>query len=116
MKYLFIINDGPYGNERAYNALRLAMAIQKREDAEVSISLVGDGVVNAINNQKTPDGYYNMGSMLKSVIVKKGKVKVWGSCMDARGLSIDMLIKGVDRSTMVELAEMSEKTDKLFVF
>lgn len=22
---LFIINDGPYGNERAYNALRLAL-------------------------------------------------------------------------------------------
>lgn len=76
MKYLFIVNDGPYGNERAYNALRLAMAIQKGEDAEVSVSLIGDGVVNAINNQKTPEGYYNMGSMLKSVLVKKGKVKV----------------------------------------
>jgi len=25
MKYLFIINDGPYGNERPYNALRLAL-------------------------------------------------------------------------------------------
>jgi sulfur relay (sulfurtransferase) complex TusBCD TusD component (DsrE family) len=23
-KYLFIINDGPYGNERPYNALRIA--------------------------------------------------------------------------------------------
>jgi uncharacterized protein involved in oxidation of intracellular sulfur len=57
-----------------------------------------------------------MGSMLKSVIVKKGKVKVWGSCMDARGLSIEMLIKGTERSTMIELAEMSEQTDKLFVF
>jgi sulfur relay (sulfurtransferase) complex TusBCD TusD component (DsrE family) len=25
--YLFVINDGPYGNERPYNALRLAMVI-----------------------------------------------------------------------------------------
>ena len=24
MKYLFILNDGPYGSERSYNALRLA--------------------------------------------------------------------------------------------
>jgi len=29
MDYLFIINDGPYGSERAYNALRLAMNLQK---------------------------------------------------------------------------------------
>lgn len=116
MKYLFIVNDGPYGNERVYNALRLAIAIQKSDEAEVSISLIGDGVGNAINNQKTPDGYYNMGSMLKSIIVNKGQVKVWGSCMDARGLSIEMLIKGAERSTMVELAEMSVKSDKLFVF
>jgi sulfur relay (sulfurtransferase) complex TusBCD TusD component (DsrE family) len=25
----FIINDGPYGNERAYNALRLALNLVK---------------------------------------------------------------------------------------
>ncbi|KAF0092484.1 MAG: hypothetical protein FD141_668 [Fusobacteria bacterium] len=36
--------------------------------------------------------------------------------MDARGLSIDMLIKGADRSSMLELAEMTEDTDKLLSF
>ena len=29
MKYLIIINEAPYGTEKAYNALRLAMQIQK---------------------------------------------------------------------------------------
>ncbi|MDO9347847.1 MAG: hypothetical protein Q7T47_01065 [Anaerolineales bacterium] len=28
-KYLFIINDAPYGNERPYNALRLALNLVK---------------------------------------------------------------------------------------
>ena len=28
---LFILNDGPYGNERAYNALRLASALAGKE-------------------------------------------------------------------------------------
>lgn len=28
--HLFIVNDSPYGNERPYNALRLAMAQGKR--------------------------------------------------------------------------------------
>jgi uncharacterized protein involved in oxidation of intracellular sulfur len=28
---LFIVNDAPYGNERAYNALRLAGALATRD-------------------------------------------------------------------------------------
>lgn len=28
MRVLFIINDAPYGSEKAYNALRLAMTLQ----------------------------------------------------------------------------------------
>ncbi len=31
MKILFIINHAPYGTEKAYNALRLAMNIFKRK-------------------------------------------------------------------------------------
>jgi len=76
MKYLFIVNDGPYGTEKAYNALRLAMSLQKVAEADVNISFVGDGVVNAINGQNTPNGYYNIGRMLKSILNKKGKVKL----------------------------------------
>jgi len=34
MKTLIIINDAPYGTEKAYNALRMAMMLQK-EHAEV---------------------------------------------------------------------------------
>jgi len=29
LKYLFILNDPAYGTERSYNALRLAMNLQK---------------------------------------------------------------------------------------
>jgi len=29
MAILFILNEGPYGSEKTYNALRLAMALQK---------------------------------------------------------------------------------------
>ncbi len=29
MSVLFIINNAPYGSEKTYNALRLAMALQK---------------------------------------------------------------------------------------
>jgi uncharacterized protein involved in oxidation of intracellular sulfur len=36
--------------------------------------------------------------------------------MDARGLSADIMIKGTERSTMVELAHMTEAADKVLVF
>ena len=65
--YLFIINDGPYGSERPYNALRMALELVKRPQASVCMFLIGDGVNCAIANQRTPDGYYNIGRMLRSI-------------------------------------------------
>lgn len=71
--YLFIINDSPYGSERPYNGLRLALNLVKRPDARVSVFLIGDGVNCAIAGQKTPEGYYNAERMLKS-LAHRGEV------------------------------------------
>jgi len=72
-EYLFVINDSPYGNERPYNALRLALNLAKREGTHISVFLLGDGVNCAIGGQKTPEGYYNVERMLKS-LAKRGEV------------------------------------------
>lgn len=66
--YLLIINDGPYGNERSYNALRLAMSLAKRPETHVRVFLMGDGVQCATRGQETPQGYYNVERMLSSVL------------------------------------------------
>lgn len=70
---LIIINDGPYGNERAYNGLRLAMNLAKRSDATVRVFLMGDGVACAKKEQKTPNGFYNVERMLQS-LARRGEV------------------------------------------
>lgn len=72
-KYLFIINDAPYGNERPYNALRLALNLVKKPEAHVRVFLTGDGVLCARKGQKTPEGYYNIERMVKS-LAQRGKV------------------------------------------
>ncbi len=72
---LIIINDGPYGSERAYNALRLGMDLVKRPEAAVRVFLVGDGVVCAKRGQTTPQGYYNVERMLKPIL-QQGQVVV----------------------------------------
>lgn len=73
MNYLFIINDGPYGSERPYNALRLALNLIKREGVHIRVFLMGDGVQCAVAKQTTPEGYYNIERMLKS-IARRGEV------------------------------------------
>ncbi len=47
---------------------------------------------------------------------KKGKVKLCGSCMDARGLNQEMMVKKAERSTMEELAELTANADQVMVF
>lgn len=76
MKYLFIVNDGPYGTEKAYNALRLGMAMQKEVDADIRVFMMADAVANAVAGQNTPQGFYNVERMLKGILAKGGKVKL----------------------------------------
>lgn len=71
--FLFIINDGPYGSERAYNALRLALNVVKRTGVAVRVFMTGDGVHCARRGQRTPDGYYNVERMLSS-LARRGEV------------------------------------------
>lgn len=72
-KILLIVNDSPYGIERPYNALRLAMNLSKKTGTNLSIFMVGDGVWCAKKGQKTPDGYYNIERMVQS-LTRKGRV------------------------------------------
>ena len=73
MTYLFILNDAPYGDERPYNALRLALNLAKRSEVAVRVFLTGDGVFCAHKGQVTPDGYYNVARMIKS-LSRRGRV------------------------------------------
>jgi uncharacterized protein involved in oxidation of intracellular sulfur len=117
MKILIIINDAPYGTEKAYNALRLATTIQKEyEGTELCIFLMADAVACAIANQKTPDGYYNIERMLKSVVNKKGKIKLCTTCVEARGLKELKFVDGAELSTMKELAQLTMESDRVITF
>jgi len=117
MKYLFIINDAPYGTEKAYNAFRLAMQIQKDyPDNEVRIFLMADAATCALPNQNTPNGYYNIERMLKSVILKGGQVKICGTCADARGIKNLSLLEDSQLSTMAELTAWTIEADKVLTF
>jgi uncharacterized protein involved in oxidation of intracellular sulfur len=112
---LFIVNDAPYGNERAYNALRLAGALAAREGQAVRLFLMADAVACAKRGQKVPEGYYNVQIMLGKV-ARQGAVSLCGTCMDARGLREDELVEGATRGTLAQLADWTAEAGKVLVF
>jgi uncharacterized protein involved in oxidation of intracellular sulfur len=117
VKYLFILNDPAYGTERSYNALRLAMSLQKQEpDAEITVFLMGDAVVCAKAGQKTPNGYYNLERMLQSTAAKGAQVGCCGTCLDARGIADDRLAEGARRSSLDELTQWTVWAEKVITF
>ncbi|MHA2213147.1 MAG: DsrE/DsrF/TusD sulfur relay family protein [Candidatus Thorarchaeota archaeon] len=103
MSVLIILNDPPYGTERSYNGLR-------------HIFLIGDGVSCAVSGQKTTDGYYNLERMIRGLIRKKATIKCCGSCLDARGLTVESLVSGVERGSMSILAKWTSEADKVITF
>lgn len=113
MNILTILNDAPYGSERSYNGLRLARSLSKSEGVEQRIFLMADAVACGVVGQKTPDGYYNIEKMLKSLLAKGVTVGACGTCMDTRGMDETMLIDGAHRSSMAELTEWTLWADKV---
>ncbi len=117
MKILLILNDAPYGSEKVYNALRLAMKLQQEHaEAEIRIFLMADAVTAALPDQTTPQGYYNIERMLKAVIGKQGEIKACSTCVEARGLDKASLIEGIEISTMSQLAQWVMDSEKVLTY
>jgi uncharacterized protein involved in oxidation of intracellular sulfur len=105
VRYLFVLNDPPYGGERSYQGLRLALSLAKREQAEVRVFLMGDAVGCAVAGQQTPDGYYNLERMLKGLAKKHVPVGCCGTCLKARGITDDRIVEGAHHSSLEELTD-----------
>jgi uncharacterized protein involved in oxidation of intracellular sulfur len=117
MEILIIINDAPYGTEKAFNALRMAMTLQKtQENIDVNLFLLADAVFCAVRNQSTPDGYYNIERMLRSVASSGGKIRACGGCSEARGVGEHNLLSGVEMSNMEEFCQWVVQSDKVITF
>ncbi|MGK2851736.1 MAG: DsrE/DsrF/TusD sulfur relay family protein [Candidatus Limnocylindrales bacterium] len=116
MQVLLILNDPPYGTERSYNGLRLALALARESTIRIRVFLMADAVACAKLGQTTPEGYYNLGRMLKGLTAKGVEIGACGSCMDARGFTDTDLAEGVCRSSMAQLASWTLEADKVISF
>ena len=115
-KVLLILNGPAYGADETYNAIRLATALTRRDDVDVTVFLMGDAVTCAVAGQKTPDGYYTLDRMLQSFARHDGHLACCGTCLDARGLTKEHLIDEAWRSNMEELAAWTVEADQVLTF
>lgn len=115
MRALIVLNDPPYGGERTYNGVRLALALLKAGTAVV-LFLMGDAVAAAKAGQTTPEGYYNLERMLARVILAEGRVLLCGTCMSARGLGEADVVEGAAKSTMDALALEIAAAERVLIF
>ena len=116
VKILVVLNDPPYGTERAFNGLRLAYALAKREEAQVRVFLLADAVGCAVAGQRVPEGHYNLGRMVEALARRGAEVSLCGTCMEARSVAEESLVAGAHRSTLEELADWTLWAERVLVF
>ena len=116
MKVLVILQGPAYGDERAYNGLRLAGNPAKRDDVEVRVFCFGDAVGCAVAGQQLPDGYYHLDRMLTAAARNGAIIGLCGSCMDARGITDTMIIADTRRSSLDEVTDWVLWADKTITF
>jgi uncharacterized protein involved in oxidation of intracellular sulfur len=116
MRITMILNDAPYGSDRTFNALRLAgTLLALDEDVELTVCLLGDAVWCAKKGQETPEGFYNIGRMLRPIL-RRGLVLVCETCMAGRGLRQDDLMEGCKQARLGEVGMMVLDADKVLAF
>jgi uncharacterized protein involved in oxidation of intracellular sulfur len=98
MNMLVILQGPAYGTEASYNGLRLAGNLAKRDDVDVKIFCFGDAVTCAVANQQLPNGYYHLDRMLTAAAHHGVKIGLCGTCMDARGITDDMVPRCASRA------------------
>ena len=116
MNVLVILQGPAYGDERAYNGLRLAGSLAKRDGVTVRIFCFGDAVGCAVAGQQVPNGYYHLDRMMTAAAHHGAEIGLCGSCMDARGITDTMIIPDATRSSLDIATDWTLWADKTLTF
>ena len=116
LQVLVVVNDAPYGSEKLFNALRLAIQLNEQATApKVKLFLLSDAVTAVLPKQQPSEGY-NLQQMLEIILAQGAEIKYCTSCVQARGLTELDVIEGCVKATMDELAQWLLESDKVINF
>ena len=114
---LLVFNRNPYdGTDVTWNGLRLAEQLLST-GLEVNLFLMNDSVDMARDITRPPEGYFDLGKMLKEMISKDVPVKVCGTCKVRCGIHKgEPYFDGAREAKMTELAQWIKEADKVISF
>ena len=114
---LLVFNRNPYdGTDVTWNGLRLAEQLINN-GLDVNIFLMNDSVDLARDAAKPPEGYFDLGEMLKELIENSVPVKVCGTCKVRCGIHKgEPYFEGAREAKMTELAEWVKESDNVISF
>jgi uncharacterized protein involved in oxidation of intracellular sulfur len=80
------------------------------------VFLLGDGILCGLAGLSPAHADYNPQEMLRQLNSCGVQIRVCGTCMDARGMSAELLIEGAKRSNMDELRDWVDECEKVLTF
>ena len=110
-----IINELPYKNDKAWNALRLAGELLN-QDVKVKAFLLEDGVDVGKENQEAKGKEYNLEDLTKKLLAKDVLFVACPTCLKVCGISNEKLIDGIIEGHMSDLANLVKESDKILTF
>jgi tRNA 2-thiouridine synthesizing protein D len=108
-----VITKGPYVSESADIALKTALKAKKK-GYQVNVFLFLDGTW--ISHLTSDKNFNNCGDWLKRVIRKGITVKMCERCSNARDLTQDNIIEGINIPGTYQFIDMIKKSDKVLSF
>ena len=114
---LLVFNRNPYdGTDVTWNGLRLTEQLLDI-GLGVKIFLMNDSVDLARDVTKPPEGYFDLGKMLKELIGKNVPIKVCGTCKVRCGIHKgEPYFNGAREAKMTELTQWIKEADKVISF
>lgn len=110
-----IINELPYKDDKAWNALRLTSSLLGQLQ-KVNIFLLEDGIDVGKENQDTQGKDYNLEDLTKKLLAKNVPFLACSTCLKVCGVSKEKLIQGITEGHMSDLAKWVKESDKVITF
>jgi tRNA 2-thiouridine synthesizing protein D len=113
-----ILGEPPYGQERAYTALRFAQAALD-EGHDVNMFLFEDAVYLTREDQQsevTEDKSRDCRNLIAAIIARGAQIKACGVCARERNMDADRLIEGATIGAMQDLIGWVAEGEKVVSF
>lgn len=114
-KILIVAHASPYGTEKLFNSLRIALALKDDDEqlVDLKIFLMSDAVFGALKNQTTPDLSYNLQQMFEILSAQQVPILLCKTCAQARGVNTEAIIDGAKIGTLQDLTHWTLDADKV---